>query len=159
MVGRTHPQKEDNYLIERENGMKKRIVLAAVVVCVSMMSAAAFAAGDAGEAVFKAKCASCHPDGGNIMKPKATLKGIKDSKKIIKQVRKGGGGMPAGRGATGRRSAAAAARAAAGAHAAGQQVVGWGAWVGGCIPNILPHPLHKITPLPSCTPGVLPHQA
>ena len=95
MVGRTHPQKEDNYLIERENGMKKRIVLAAVVVCVSMMSAAAFAAGDAGEAVFKAKCASCHPDGGNIMKPKATPKGIKDSKKIIKQVRKGGGGMPA----------------------------------------------------------------
>ena len=75
--------------------MNKRIVLAAVVVCISMMSAVAFAAGDAGEAIFKAKCASCHPDGGNIMNPKETLKGIKDPKKIIKQVRKGGGGMPA----------------------------------------------------------------
>ena len=75
--------------------MNKRIVLAAVVVCISVMSAVAFAAGDAGEAIFKAKCASCHPDGGNIMNPKETLKGIKDPKKIIKQVRKGGGGMPA----------------------------------------------------------------
>jgi cytochrome c6 len=75
--------------------MKKGIILATVVVSVGMMSAVAFAAEDGGEAIFKAKCASCHPDGGNIMKPKATLKGLKNTKKIITQVRKGGGGMPA----------------------------------------------------------------
>lgn len=75
--------------------MKKSILMATVVVSVGMISAVAFAAETGGEAIFKMKCASCHPDGGNIMKPKATLKGIKNSKKIITQVRKGGGGMPA----------------------------------------------------------------
>lgn len=75
--------------------MKKSILMAAVVLSVSMMSTAAFAAANSGEAIFKAKCASCHPDGGNIMKPAETLKGMKDSKKIITQIRKGGGGMPA----------------------------------------------------------------
>lgn len=74
--------------------MKKSILMATVVLSVGMMSAAAFAA-ETGEAIFKAKCAACHPDGGNIMKPKATLKGLKDTKKIITQVRKGGSGMPA----------------------------------------------------------------
>ena len=75
--------------------MKKCIIMATVVLSVGMMSAAAFAAETGGEAIFKAKCAACHPDGGNIMKPKETLKGIKNPKKIITQVRKGGGGMPA----------------------------------------------------------------
>lgn len=75
--------------------MKKCILMATVVVSVGMMSVAAFAAGNSGEAIFNAKCASCHPDGGNIMKPAATLKGLKDTKKIVAQVRKGGGGMPA----------------------------------------------------------------
>ena len=75
--------------------MKKRIIMATVVLSVGMMSAAAFAAETGGEAIFKAKCASCHPDGGNVMKPKESIKGIKSSKKIITQVRKGGGGMPA----------------------------------------------------------------
>ena len=75
--------------------MRKSIVAATVVLSVGMMSAAAFAAETGGEAIFKAKCASCHPDGGNIIKPKETLKGIKSPKKIITQVRKGGGGMPA----------------------------------------------------------------
>jgi cytochrome c6 len=75
--------------------MRNSIVAATVVLSVGMMSAAAFAAETGGEAIFKAKCAACHPDGGNIMKPKETLKGIKNPKKIITQVRKGGGGMPA----------------------------------------------------------------
>ena len=75
--------------------MRKSIVAATVVLSVGMMSAAAFAAETGGEAIFKAKCASCHQDGGNVMKPNTTLKGIKDPKKIITQVRKGGGGMPA----------------------------------------------------------------
>ena len=75
--------------------MRMSIVAATVALSVGMMSAAAFAAENSSEAIFKAKCASCHPDGGNIMNPKETLKGIKSSKKIITQIRKGGGGMPA----------------------------------------------------------------
>ena len=71
------------------------IVAATVVLSIGMTSAAAFAAETGGEAIFKAKCASCHPDGGNVMKPKESIRGIKSSKKIITQVRKGGGGMPA----------------------------------------------------------------
>lgn len=87
--------KEGNYLIEREKTMKKSILRATVVLSVTLMSAAAFAAGTGGEGIFKAKCAACHPDGGNIMNPKATLKGIKDAKKITKKIRSGGGGMTA----------------------------------------------------------------
>ena len=74
--------------------MKKSILMATVVATVCMVSAAAFAAATGGEALFKAKCASCHPDGGNVIKPKETLKGIKNANKIITQIRKGGGGMP-----------------------------------------------------------------
>jgi cytochrome c6 len=75
--------------------MKKVISSAVVVLSVCLLSAAAFAAEAGGEAVFKAKCASCHPNGGNVMKPAHTLKGISKPEKIIKKVRKGGGGMPA----------------------------------------------------------------
>lgn len=74
--------------------MKKSILTATVVLSIGMISAAALAAANSGEAIFKAKCASCHPDGGNVMKPKESIKGIKSSKKIIAQIRKGGGGMP-----------------------------------------------------------------
>lgn len=75
--------------------MKKGIILATLVLSTAMFVSAASAAPAGGEAIFKAKCASCHPDGGNIINPKETLKGIKDSKKIVNKVRKGGGGMPA----------------------------------------------------------------
>lgn len=91
----TSLHKEGNCLIEREILMKNRILTATVVLSICMMSAAVFAAETGGAAIFKAKCAACHPDGGNIMNPKATLKGIKDSKKIISKIRKGGGGMTA----------------------------------------------------------------
>jgi len=73
--------------------MKKSIIAVTVAVGVGMMSVVSFAA-ETGEAIFKAKCASCHPDGGNIINPKETLKGIKDPKKITTKIRKGGGGMP-----------------------------------------------------------------
>lgn len=75
--------------------MKKSILMATVVLSVVMMAAAVFAAETGGEAIFKAKCTSCHPDGGNVMKPNETIKGMKSSKKIITQVRKGSAGMPA----------------------------------------------------------------
>ena len=74
--------------------MKKGIILATLVLTTALLASAASAATAGGEAIFKAKCASCHPDGGNIMKPAATLKGIRDSKKITGKIRKGGGGMP-----------------------------------------------------------------
>ncbi|MDD2733041.1 MAG: cytochrome c [Desulfuromonadaceae bacterium] len=74
--------------------MKRRILMATVVASISMMSFASFAA-ETGETIFKAKCSSCHPDGGNIIKPGESIKGIKDTKKITKKIRKGGGGMPA----------------------------------------------------------------
>lgn len=73
--------------------MKNGIILAILILSTALLASSAFAA--SGEEVFKAKCASCHPDGGNIIKPKETLKGIKDPKKIISKIRKGGGGMTA----------------------------------------------------------------
>ena len=76
--------------------MKKGIILATLALSATMMASAAYAAAPAdGEAIFKAKCAACHPDGGNIINPKDTLKGIKDPKKITSKIRKGGGGMTA----------------------------------------------------------------
>src|SRR5512133_2599032 len=74
--------------------MKKGIILTTLVLATAMLSSVASAAPVSGEAVFKAKCAACHPDGGNIINPKETLKGIKDPKKITAKIRKGGGGMP-----------------------------------------------------------------
>lgn len=75
--------------------MKKGIILTTLVLSAALLASVASAAGTGGEAIFKAKCASCHPDGGNIINPKETLKGIKDSKKIVSKIRKGGGGMTA----------------------------------------------------------------
>jgi cytochrome c6 len=94
-AGPQHPStKRATTCIEKENEMRKHILMTTVVLSVGMMSAAAFAAETKGEAIFKAKCASCHPDGGNVINPKETLKGIKNPKKILTQIRKGGGGMP-----------------------------------------------------------------
>ncbi len=73
--------------------MKTGIIAVTVAVSVGMMSVAAFAA-ETGEAIFKAKCASCHPDGGNIIKGKKAIKGIKDATIVTKKIRAGGGGMP-----------------------------------------------------------------
>lgn len=75
--------------------MKKGIIAVTLMFSVSMFASAAFAAKPTGEELFKAKCAACHPNGGNIIKPTETLKGIKDVKKITKKIRAGGGGMTA----------------------------------------------------------------
>lgn len=55
-----------------------------------------------GEALFKEKCAACHPDGGNIINPQKTLKKkdlaankLTDPKKFIAYLRKPGPGMNA----------------------------------------------------------------
>lgn len=75
--------------------MKKCIILATLMLSTALLTSAVYAAGTGGETIFKNKCASCHPNGGNIINPKETLKGIRDSKKITSKIRKGGGGMPA----------------------------------------------------------------
>ena len=80
--------------LKGELSMKQRIITATVVAALGMFASAACAA-DGGEAVFKAKCASCHPNGGNIINQSKTLKGIKDVKKITSKIRAGGGGMTA----------------------------------------------------------------
>ena len=73
--------------------MKKRIMIPVTLCAVALFASAAVAA-DKGAAIFNEKCASCHPDGGNIVNQNKTLKGIKDPKKVIQKARKGGGGMP-----------------------------------------------------------------
>lgn len=73
--------------------MKKNLIMVTVAVSVGMMSVASFAT-ETGETIFKAKCASCHPNGGNIINKSKTIKGIKDPKEITGKIRKGGGGMP-----------------------------------------------------------------
>lgn len=74
--------------------MKINILIATIVLSVGMMSATSFAAENGGEALFKANCAFCHPNGGNVMKPNKKISGIKSPSKIIKKIRNGGGGMP-----------------------------------------------------------------
>jgi cytochrome c6 len=66
-----------------------------VAVGISMVSTTVFASDSSGKILFKDKCASCHPDGGNILEPKENLFGLENSAKIVKKIRKGGGGMPA----------------------------------------------------------------
>lgn len=65
--------------------------MVAIALSIGMASVAA---GSGEETLFKSMCAPCHPDGGNIIKPAKTLKRIKNSSRIIKKVRTGGGGMP-----------------------------------------------------------------
>ena len=75
--------------------MKKSITGLFVAVGISILSITAFASEGSGKTLFKDKCASCHPDGGNILDPKENLFGLENSAKIVKKIRKGGGGMPA----------------------------------------------------------------
>ena len=76
-----------------------------LIVTVSMLALATFvsvgcAEEKKGGAIFKEKCAMCHPDGGNIMKADKTLKkkdldkgGIKNKADIVKYLRNPGPGM------------------------------------------------------------------
>jgi cytochrome c6 len=59
------------------------------------------AAGKTGEQLFKENCASCHPDGGNVVNPAKTLKKkdreankIKTAADVVKAMRNPGPGMP-----------------------------------------------------------------
>jgi cytochrome c6 len=84
--------------------MKKIVMTASIVLCLSFAGSATFAQAaetkNAGETKFKAHCAVCHPDGGNIINAKKTLhkkdrdtNNVKTEADIIKLVRKPGPGM------------------------------------------------------------------
>jgi cytochrome c6 len=81
--------------------MKKAIASAFGVLALTALATSSYAA-TKGADLFKEKCASCHPDGGNIVNAQKTLKkkelaknklnGVAD---IVKYMRKPGPGMPA----------------------------------------------------------------
>lgn len=75
--------------------MKKISAVAALVAFAAVTSSAFASVPAKGEAVFKEKCMACHPDGGNIMNPQKSIKGLKDTKSIVRKVRSGGNGMTA----------------------------------------------------------------
>lgn len=75
--------------------MKNVALLTAAALTLASFAGTALAEKKTGEALFKEKCASCHPDGGNIVNPKKPLKGIKDPREVVKKIRSGGGGMTA----------------------------------------------------------------
>ena len=77
--------------------------MAGIITFIGLQFVQAGSAGDVkkGEAAFKkATCAGCHPGGGNLMNPKAPLKGphfaheFKDDAKIEHVVRTGIKGTP-----------------------------------------------------------------
>lgn len=82
-----------------------RIVGAVIAASLSLPSAGLYAAPKTepkGAALFQQHCASCHPDGGNIINAANTLKkkvreshGVKSAKDIIAKMRKPGPGMTA----------------------------------------------------------------
>jgi len=66
----------------------KRVILFLLAVSVPLLlvsfSAKGTSAGDTGESLFKANCASCHPDGDNILNRKKTLrKADREANKIF----------------------------------------------------------------------------
>ncbi|MBZ0156436.1 MAG: c-type cytochrome [Alphaproteobacteria bacterium] len=82
--------------------MKTGIIV--YTVAVTLWGMAVFAADNgklkSGEALFKKHCSVCHPNGGNVINPKKTLKkadlaanGIKAPGDIVKKMRRPGPGM------------------------------------------------------------------
>jgi cytochrome c6 len=74
--------------------MKKSVLCIIAALTSTIAVGSALAEKKTGETLFKEKCVSCHPDGGNIINPKEPLKGLKSQKMIVAKIRKGGGGMP-----------------------------------------------------------------
>ncbi len=75
----------------------KRTTVFLTIAASTVLAATAFAGG---AEIFKAKCAACHPDGGNIMKKDKTLhkkdleaNKLKTAKDLVKYMRAPGPGM------------------------------------------------------------------
>ena len=85
--------------------MKKRLTALVSMMALCLLVSGAYAKeegkkGGKGEALFKKNCATCHPDGGNIMNAKKTLSKkdleankLKGSGDIVKYLRNPGPGM------------------------------------------------------------------
>ena len=85
--------------------MKKTLVVTVAMLSVSMFATPGFSDTKKGEKIdgekeFKEHCASCHPDGKNIVNPKKPLSkaslashGIKADKDIVAKMRNPGPGM------------------------------------------------------------------
>jgi cytochrome c6 len=83
--------------------MKRHLITCAALMAMAALATAAQAAGKTkidGKAKFTEHCTACHPDGGNIVNPKKTLKkadlnanGVKSAKDIVAKMRKPGPGM------------------------------------------------------------------
>jgi len=78
--------------------MKRNATVFLTLAAFTLMAATVFAGG---EDIFKAKCISCHPDGGNIMKKEKTLhkkvleaNKLKTAGDLVKYMRAPGPGMP-----------------------------------------------------------------
>ncbi len=75
----------------------KRTTVFLTIAASTLLAATAFAGG---AEIFKAKCAACHPDGGNIMKKEKTLhkkdleaNKLKTAGDLVKYMRNPGPGM------------------------------------------------------------------
>jgi cytochrome c6 len=87
--------------------MKKVVTLSITMLALAAMTATCFADTKKGEKIdgkkeFEEHCAVCHPDGGNVVNPKKTLKKgdleankVMNAKDIIGKMRKPGPGMTA----------------------------------------------------------------
>lgn len=85
--------------------MKKGLIAPAALLAVCCLATGGFADTKKGEKIdgakeFKEHCAVCHPEGGNIVNPKKTLKkadreanGVRRWKDIVAKMRKPGPGM------------------------------------------------------------------
>jgi cytochrome c6 len=78
------------------------LVSVLAVCCVGAVASAEKASNDAGAKEFKEHCAICHPDGGNIINPRKTLRkgdreanNVRTEADIIKIMRNPGPGMNA----------------------------------------------------------------
>jgi len=86
-------------------GIWKKIGILAVAVALSVPAASLYGAEkkeSAGAKLFQQHCASCHPNGGNIINPAFTLHkksrdahGVKSANDIVGKMRKPGPGMTA----------------------------------------------------------------
>jgi cytochrome c6 len=80
--------------------MRKIFMMSLLAVSVCLLGPALSAGETSGEALFKANCAVCHPDGGNIINPQKPLhqkqreaNGVKTAADIVQKMRNPGPGM------------------------------------------------------------------
>lgn len=73
------------------------VLSSAILFSLPVLSSGEEAKKEPGEALFRANCAACHPDGGNIMNPQKTLhkkdrerNGIVTAEDIIRKMRNPG---------------------------------------------------------------------